>query len=341
MASLRAGQRAYSAGRYDEAATLFAQAAARAQRIKDRDEALFLQARMYERGEHPQQAAAVYRNITTATPPGPRRARAEYELAEWEIAHGNKSRGYHMLAHAFRRWPNHGGAKHALHRLVIHLRGSGGEEAVRAQLLSWLKKLGETEAAQQLKYELGLSWLRSDEPLKAEQALLRAAREHPYPQGSLTDDALMWASKAAEARGALTPAMAYLDEMQAARESSQGGSYNRPMYPAAQYRKALLLRDKVKDLAAARAQLKVMYTRYPNSVLADDAMWHNARLALALNQRDDACDIARALREREPKSRYRRCLPQLCDEEQPLEGERPCPDYLLRELRGEGRLGER
>ena len=332
---MRAGQRAYSAGRYDEAAGHYALAAQTAKRVKDRDEALFMQARMYERGERPHDVKPIYQRIAQADPPGPRRARAEYEMAEWEIEHGDKAAGYALLAKTFRRWPNHGMAKHALSRWVIYTYSTKDEAAVRSQLNAWLEPLAKTEAAQQLKYEAALSWLRDKQPVAAEQQFLRAAREHPYPLGSLTDDAYMWASKAAEQRGDIAAAIAHLDELQRIREISEGGSYNRPMFPQAQMRKALLYRDKLGDASKARQHFAIMVSRYPNSVLADDALWHHARLALAAKDYNAACDLAEDLRDRKPLSRYRRCIKKLCPHLEAIPGERACPDYLLRELKGE------
>ena len=58
--SFAAGQRAYHAGRYEEAAKSYEEAARAAERVKDRDEALFLVARMHERrGAHAEAKATL------------------------------------------------------------------------------------------------------------------------------------------------------------------------------------------------------------------------------------------------------------------------------------------
>ncbi len=157
----RAAQRAKNAGRYDEAARLYLQAAAGAQRVKDRDEAYFNRALMYERLERHADARAVYRELIRVSPQGPRTARSAFEHATSHIDHGDAKIGWVELVRAIEHYPNHGSAPYAIRRWIMHTSEQDGEPAVHAQLKKWLSKLGESVLAQQLKYETGHSFARA------------------------------------------------------------------------------------------------------------------------------------------------------------------------------------
>ncbi len=328
----RAAQRAYGAGRYQEAAQRFEQAARQASRLKDRDEAYFMQARMYERLERWDLVQATYRRLIELSPRGPRTPRAVFEVAEVEIAHGDASRGWRLLRDGIERYPNHGSSRRALTRWVEHTAAAQGEEQLVAQLDRWLTTFAGTDLEQQVKVERGRSLVRSGKLDEARQQLVRAAREHPYPKGSLTDDALLQAAEIAEELEDYRQAIADLRELLSTRERASGGSYERPLYPVAQMRIARLYRDRLGDRAAALRELRTMVTDHPDSILVDDAMWEAALLSRELGDHDAVCDLAEDLRERQPPSRYRRCVHELCPTVKAVAGERPCPRYLSRQL---------
>jgi TolA-binding protein len=334
----RAAQRALHAGRYEEAAQLFGEAARLAERVKDRDEAHFMQARMYEKLRSWNRARERYRHIVTQSPNGTRAGRAAFELATLDIEHGNAERGWSEVARAIERYPNHGSARRGLTLWAEHTAESAGEEALRARLVHWQKTLSKSALAQQLAYELGLSFERSGKLEQSHATLLRAARDHPYPKGTLTDDAFYRASLVAEKLGKPELAIANLREMLAVRERADFLSYERPRMPHAQMRIAELYRDRMGDLRAARREFVRMYKNHGDSDRADDAMWQVALISRRLSDRDEACVMARALTTRKPLSRYRRCARELCPALSPLAGERPCPTYLARQLDGDNRL---
>ena len=118
--SFYAAKRAYNAGRYEQAAALYEEAAAKATRVKDRDEANFMQARMYERMENWKRAQQAYQKLIATSAHGPRTARAAYEYAEVEVEHGEAERGWALLRDTISRYPNHGSSKRALQRWVAH-----------------------------------------------------------------------------------------------------------------------------------------------------------------------------------------------------------------------------
>jgi hypothetical protein len=215
---------------------------------------------------------------------------------------------------------------------VEHAAAAEGEGVVLAQLDQWRKTLAGTDLEQQVKVERGRSLVRSGKLREARQQLVEAAREHPYPKGSLTDDALLQAAEISVDLQAYEQAIADLRELLAARELAAGGSYERPLYPVAQMRIARLYRDRLHDRKAALRELRIMYTEHAESILADDAMWEAALLSRELGDQDEVCDLAEDLRDREPPSRYRRCVHELCAEVPAVPGERPCPPYLSDQL---------
>lgn len=330
------GARAQHAGRYEEAARAYEQAAEHATRVKDRDEALFLVARMHEkRGAHAD-ARAAYERLRKTSPEGSRAARAAYEMALMEIEHGDAERGYVMLLDATFTYPKHGSARRSLHRLIEHQRDLGGDEGV----LRWLEGPGRTlrggDLDQQLDYERARSLEGTGKTVEARDLYLKTAKEHPYPIGGLTDDALWHASQLEEKLGRHEAAIFHLRTLLSSREASRmSGSYERPRYSPAQMRIAELYRDKLHDHATARKEFHAVYAAHPTSVLRDDALWAEARLAHADGDTRDACALALRLREEFADSRYARCGYLVCADVKPAMKERSCANYIERQVRGE------
>lgn len=331
VASFHAAQRAHVAGRYAEAADKYGVAAGDAQRVKDRDEAFFMQARMYEKLARWAEARERYETILRTSPRGPRAGRAAFEIATIEIEHGDLERGYGALAEAIRRYPNHGSARRGLELWAGHVGAQDGEEALRATLGRWLVELKGSALEQQLRYERARSLRRSGDLAAAHEAFVETARRHPYPMGTLTDDAWWYASEVAEEQGRYEQAVADLRSLLGSREVATGGSYERPRYPPAQMRIAELYRDRLGDREAARRAFRRVHQEHATSILADDAMWWEAVLERRDGRSGDACELGEDLRDRFPSSRYVRCLDRLCPQlEAP--GGRPCPDYIVATL---------
>ncbi len=332
-----AAKRAYQAGRYEEAASHYRRAAEVARRVKDRDEALFLEARMRERQKRPLEAQQIYQELVDVSPEGPRTARAVFEIAEIEIAHGESERGWAMLRAAVVRYPDHGSARRGLTRWVERVAERDGEEQARAMIQQDLPRFSGTEAEQQAKYEHALSLERSGLLEQARDALVQLAREHPYPLGNLTDDALWRASLLDEKLGRPERAVEDLREMLATHEDTAGGQrYERPRFPDAQMRIAELYRDELGDPRAARQEFRKVYRNHPESILGDDAMWEEAALAHRAGEAAEACELCAELREDYPDSRYLRCVDLLCPSARPAANARPCPRYIVEAL-AEGR----
>lgn len=331
-----AGQRASHAGRYEEAAREYGRAAKHATRVKDRDEALFLVARMHEKRGAYAEARAAYEHVNKTSPDGPRAARAAYDMALVEIEHGDAERGYAMLLDATYKYPKHGSARRSLHRLIEHQQDLGGDDAV----LQWLDGPGRTlrgsDLDQQLDYERALALERMGRTAEARDLFVKTAKDHPYPFGGLTDDALWQASLAEEKLGRYEAAIGHLRTLLASREASRmTGSYERPRYSPAQMRIAELYRDKLHDNRTARKEFHKVYAAHPTSILRDDALWAEARLAHADGDTSDACTLVAKLRKEFADSRYARCGHLVCTEVKPAANERPCASYVERQVRGE------
>ena len=278
--AMYAGKRAYNSGRYSEAAHAYDRACAFATRVKDRDEARFLEARMHQRLGRPQVAQDRYRRLVGESPRGPRTARALFEIALIEIDHGDPERGWAALQAAVQSYPDHGSARHSLKLLLRHMTERDGEEAVRAYLRRQLPGFRSTEAEQQAEYEIAQSLERSGRLEEAREAFVATARRHPYPSGNLTDDAWWRASLVDEQLDHPEQAISDLRRLlEPVEEDITGGRYERPRFPYAQMRIAELYRDQLGDETAARREFRRVHERHGESTIADDALWQEAMLA--------------------------------------------------------------
>ncbi len=335
LASFAAGQRALHAGRYEEAARAYDDAAAKALRVKDRDEARFLQARSYGKAGRWEDARAAYQRLATESPTGPRGPRAAFELADLEIDHGDVEKGYAMLIAAAIRFPQNGVARPTIRRVVAHIVELRGEPAARAWLADHAATFRGTDEDQTIGYEIALSFDREGKKQEAHDALMERARAHPYPKGSLTDDALVRASKIDEELGRWAEAAKHLHDLLATQEVSHGiagkydmASYERPRFPEAALRLGEIYRDKLHDHAAARRAFEALYRDHPKARKRDLAVWSQARLALEDGEPKVACTLASRLVREFPDSRYTRCVRAICPTAPAAK--RECADYILR-----------
>ena len=163
----------------------------------------------------------------------------------------------------------------------------------------------------------------------ARDAYLACAERHPYPKGALFDDALWHASRLDEALGRPDQAIAHLRAMLAVRETSTTvGSYERPRFSPAQFRIAVLYRDALHDHVTARREFHRLYAEHPTSILRDDALWEEAKLARDDGSGGEACALAAALTRDFPASRYAPCATVLCPTAAAPPGR--CHAYLVR-----------
>jgi tetratricopeptide (TPR) repeat protein len=322
-----AGDRAYSSGRYEEAANAYATAEQAADRSRDLAEALYLEASSYQRSRAWDRARSAYQRLITLQPASHFARRAQFDLADLEIDAGNPEQGYERYRLLTTTNANDGLARHAMDRYLHHLKSTGGDPA--AWLKAILPEIAATDLDETVRYALaGCLEVQSDWQ-GARDAYVACAARHPYPKGALFDDALWHASELEEKLGRPREAIAHLRRMLAVREAStMAGSYERPRFSPAQFRIAVLYRDALRDHATARREFHRLYAEHPTSILRDDALWEEAKLARDDGSADDACALTAALARDFPASRYAPCARALCPTAAVPVGR--CHAYLVR-----------
>jgi tetratricopeptide (TPR) repeat protein len=327
-----AAERAYSAGRYDEAAEHWARAERAAERRKDQSEARYRRAAALRRAGRHAQAEQLLEELGRTRPKSARAARAAFDRADIQIEHGDRDRGFAALEAAIRKYPRSGVALAALRRLARHRQEREGTDAALALLGNLAGSGGSAALREQAAFERARLLESQGRDADALAAYLETARKHPYPQGALWDDALFSASLLEERRGRIDLAIEHLERMLREKEPSSlnQGSYQRPRYASARFRVAELYRDSVGDESRAVEEFRRVWSEHPTSLLRDDALWQAARLARGLGRADEACSIAKTLVTEAPDSRFAPCVRALCPTQEPAKGR--CHDYVLRAL---------
>jgi tetratricopeptide (TPR) repeat protein len=212
-------------------------------------------------------------------------------------------------------------------RYLRHLESTGGDP------IAWLKtivpEVAKTELDETARYTLAGYLETAGDWQGALDAYVACAERHPYPKGALFDDALWHASELEEKLGHPVQAISQLRKMLAVREKSTTvGSYERPRFSPAQFRIAVLYRDALRDHAAARREFHRLYAEHPTSILRDDALWEEAKLARDDGHAEDACAVTALLIRDFPSSRYAPCARSVCPTAAAAPGR--CHAYLVR-----------
>jgi tetratricopeptide (TPR) repeat protein len=325
------GDRAYSSGRYDEAASAYEDAARNAKRPRDRAEALYLEASAFVRARRVDRAREVFARLVAELPKSERAERARFDLADLEIDAGNVDRGYDLLYEAMMKHPGNGLAHRALERWIARLDERGGD--VLGRLREIEPRLRETELDETVRYQIARRLEAASDLQGARDAYVACAERHPYPHGNLFDDALFHASLLDEKLGKVEEAILDLRRMLLVREPSTfAGSYERPRFSPAQFRIAVLYRDKLHDHASARREFHRLYATHPTSILRDDAVWEEAKLAKADGDERSACALTATLVQDFKDSRYVACAREICATAAASAAK--CHPYLLRPEEG-------
>jgi tetratricopeptide (TPR) repeat protein len=333
VASHAAGDRAFSAGRFEEAAARYREAAQAADRAQHREDFLYLEAASLWRAQKYKEAQQRFEELEKLNPQGKRGVRAAFDAAQIEVTRGDAAKGWAMHEAALRRHASGLMARRELSRYVLHLDESQGDAAALAWLranLSWLKnkETGETAA-----YLVAEHLEKLGNLAEARDAFLQCAKAYPYPEGALNDDSYFRASLIDEKLGDLKAAVEHLRELLSHRESAWGnGSYERPRYSPSQMRIATLYRDGIKDRAQARKEFRRLFTDHPTSILRDDALWQEARIAKEDGDEQGACDAVSLLVRKVPESRYAPCGQLLCPSAPAPDKGRACHSYIAREV---------
>jgi len=325
-----AAESAYARGQFVQAAEYWLRAADSAAGARDRSDARYRAATSYERAGRIEDASKWYRLLASGQ--SERAARATFALADLRLASGDAAGGLAELEAAIRKYPSSAIASLALRRYFSALADQGGDQAVLDYVARALPELEQSDLAEQLLYERAR---RFDAQGKTEQALkayIAVADRFPYPYGAYWDDALLRGSECALHLGQPENAIALLERMLRARETSHlSGSYERPHFADAAFRIAELYRDTRRDPEAARRAFRGVFNDYPTSTLRDDALWQEALLGRRVSEAL-ACEPLRLLVERLPDSRYAPCAHEMCEKVAPV-ARRECAKYIEQEVR--------
>lgn len=334
--SRAAAERAYAAGRYDEAARHWLEAERAADRRRDRVEARYRAAQSLRRAGRGNEAARLLTTIADDARANERKARAAYDRADIEIEGGDPAKGQAMLERLVHEHSSSGVAVHAARRHLSWLEDQGGIERALAWIDRVSPRLAQTPLAETLAYDKARLLESAGRTAAALAQYLEVARRFPYPQGAHWDDALWNASLLEERLGRHRAAIEHLRRLLSEMEPSHiQGSYQRPRYDDAQYRIAELYRDRLGDPARARREFHRVWTDHPTSLLRDDALWHEALLAKRLGDERAACSALELLVDELPDSRYAACTRPLCPRIEPRR-DGACRSYILRALDGGG-----
>ncbi|HKQ70893.1 MAG TPA: tetratricopeptide repeat protein [Polyangiaceae bacterium] len=322
-----AGDRAYSAGRYGEAAGAYGDAHDNADRPRDRSEARYLEAAAFRRERDFAKARAAYAALVAEAPASERGRRARFDLADLEVEAGNAALGHDLLREALLEFPNEGLAHRSLERYIRHL-DAGGHDAL-GFLRGITPRFAATELDETVRYQIAVRLEAASRWAEARDAFAACADLHPYPRGNLFDDALWHASLLDEKLGQPSKAIERLRGLLSVREpSTMTGSYERPRFSAAQFRIAELYRDKLGDRPSARREFHRLYAEHTTSILRDDALWQEAKLAREDGDAKNACALATTLAKEFPASRFTACAPAICPTAPPTTNN--CHAYVVR-----------
>jgi len=325
-----AAESAYAHGKFAEAAERWLGAAQAAASARDRSEARYRAAASYERAGRVEDARKWY--AVLAGGKSERAPRATFALADLRLASGDTEGGLVDLEAAIRKYPRSAIASLALRRYFSALADQGGDQAVLDYIQRIEAELGQGDLAEQLAYERARRLDSLARTADAVRAYVEVADRFPYPYGAYWDDALLRGAELAHQQGDPNRAIALLERMLRARETSHlSGSYERPHFADAAYKLAELYRDARRDPGAARRAFRGVFVDYPTSTLRDDALWQEALLARRTAE-PLACAPLELLVKQLPDSRYAPCAHELCATIAPV-ARRECAAYIARELR--------
>lgn len=322
-----AAERAETAGRHQEAADQFDAASRDPATKREKEHAAFLAALELVRAGDV--AGGARRLETIANAKGEHAAQARWQLVHMDIATNQPNVKEELDAYV-RTFPNDGLAYPALEARLRIARDAGGEAEVLNVLHALEPAVATTDSAPRVAFEIAESLAKQNKLGEARAQFALVAEKFPYP-GEYFDDALWRTSEIDEQQGRIPDAIADLEKMLAVIEySTLPGTYIRPRFPDAQWRIAVLYRDKLGDKAKAIAAFDRYIDMFSNSTRKDEALWQEAKLV------DDAgasCDLLAKLVKTSPDSRYVPCAVSRCSKiERPKESHAPktCHAYITR-----------
>lgn len=307
------GERAETAGRFAEASIHYDGAAKVAPNARERDHASYAAAKMLLQAGDVARAAPRLEAIAAAKPPGEHAVLAYYDLTEFKMAHGQEAEAWIALERMVLTYPASALARRAFHRVISHKDETDGLKASLAYIDSVTAPLAKSDLAETVAYEHALHLEQLGDHPRARTEFIANAEKWPYPFGALRDDSLFRASEIDEALGHYPDAIADLQTMLKDREkASTLGTYQRPRYTPAQWRIAILYRDRLHDRAHAREAFHRLYADFDTALQRDDALWEEASLWAEDNEKSTSCSRLATLSHDFPDSRYVPCAIEDC-----------------------------
>lgn len=301
-----AGERAETAGRHAEAASLFDAASRDVAPKRERDHATFLAAMELARSGDLAGGAAKFEAIVKMR--GEHAAQARWQLLTMDIATNAPSVTNDLDAFV-RTYPNDGLAYPALEARLRIARAKGGDAEALAVLRALEPAIATTDSAARVAFEIAECTAKLGKLEDARAAFIAVASKWPYP-GEYFDDALFRASELDETLSHFPDAVADLERMLVSLESSTlPGTYVRPKFPDAAWRIAVLYRDKIGDKHRALGAFERYRDKFPNALRRDEALWQEAKLS---DDEPAACDRLSKLVRTLPDSRYVPCAVARC-----------------------------
>lgn len=334
MKSLGDARRAYTAGRFAEAAVKYDEAAKQAKVPRDAIYMRYEAALARARAGDVARAAQELRAIATAKPPNAYSAQAAFKVAELAID-TDPAAGHAELAAIPIDFPDSGVAQVAVFRLARWDDEHGGPAKAIERLDAMAPKVKGKNVEPTVVYERAKRLAVLERHQEARDAFLAIAQQWPYPKGAYFDDSLDRASEMEEKLGRPREAIGHLENLLSHREvSGFMGSYERPRYIPAILRIAKLYEEKLGDRGKAREALHRLYSEFKTSTLRDDALWREAELWRKDGDTSKMCDRLDTLASDFPDSRYVPCAIDKCPSIKrsgKSKAPKTCHAYLTRE----------
>lgn len=339
MRSLAEARRAYTAGRFADAAAKYDDAAKQAKVPRDAVYMRYEAALARARAGDVARAATELRAIATAKPPNAYSAQAAFKVADLAID-SDPAAGHAELAAIPIEFPDSGVAQVSVVRLARWDDEHGGPAKALERLDAMLPRVKGRIVEQTVAYERAKRLAVLERHSQARDAFLDIAQRWPYPFGSFFDDSLYRASEMEEKLGRPREAIGHLENLLSHREvSSFMGSYERPRYIPAVLRIAKLYEEKLNDRGKARDALHRLYAEFKTSTLRDDALWREAELWRKDGDTGKMCDRLDTLASDFPDSRYVPCAMEKCPSikrSSKSKAPKTCHAYLTREAAPHG-----